>query len=67
MATGWWLDWMVSWTQSIQSTGPIGWLIYTSLYAVCCLLFVPCSVMMLVAGMVYGFWRGLILVLLGRV
>lgn len=57
---------MVSWTQSIQSTGPIGWLFYMGLYAICCLLFVPCSVLTLVAGTVYGFWRGLALVLIGN-
>jgi uncharacterized membrane protein YdjX (TVP38/TMEM64 family) len=50
----------------IQEAGPLGWLLFIGLYALCCLLFIPGSVLTLAAGAVYGFWGGSALVLAGN-
>lgn len=50
----------------IQSAGWIGWLPFIGLYIGSCLLFVPGSVLSLGSGAIYGFWEGVVLVLVGN-
>jgi len=50
----------------IQEAGPLGWFLFIGLYALCCLLFIPGSILTLAAGAVYGFWGGSALVLAGN-
>jgi len=61
-----WLHEMVHWLQQIQAAGWLGWLIFIGLYAAACLTFVPGSVLTLGSGVVYGFWGGTLLVLIGN-
>jgi uncharacterized membrane protein YdjX (TVP38/TMEM64 family) len=57
---------MGQWMETIQSAGWMGWLLFVGLYAISCLLFVPGSILTLAAGTVYGFWNGILLVLIGN-
>src|ERR1700683_1774238 len=61
-----WLHHVVDWMRGIQEAGPEGWCLFIGLYAFCCLVFVPGSVLTLAAGAVYGFWGGCALVLAGN-
>jgi uncharacterized membrane protein YdjX (TVP38/TMEM64 family) len=45
--------------------GPLGWVLYALVYAVCCVLFVPASVLTLGAGAIYGLGTGTAVVLAG--
>jgi uncharacterized membrane protein YdjX (TVP38/TMEM64 family) len=54
------------WMQVIQTAGWVGWLMFVGLYAACCVFFMPASVLTLAAGVVYGFWGGTLLVLVGN-
>jgi uncharacterized membrane protein YdjX (TVP38/TMEM64 family) len=45
--------------------GPLGWVLYALVYAVCCVLFVPASILTLGAGALYGLWTGTAVVLAG--
>ena len=61
-----WLHDVVGWMRVIQNAGPFGWGLFIGLYALCCLLFVPGSILTISAGAVYGFWGGVALVLAGN-
>jgi uncharacterized membrane protein YdjX (TVP38/TMEM64 family) len=61
-----WLHHMVDWMRFIQSVGPLGWFLFIGLYALCCLLFIPASLLTVACGAVYGFWGGSILALTGN-
>jgi uncharacterized membrane protein YdjX (TVP38/TMEM64 family) len=65
MHTGW-LHYVVGCMHFIQGEGWLGWLIFIALYALCCLIFVPGSLLTVGAGAVYGFWGGVLLVLAGN-
>jgi uncharacterized membrane protein YdjX (TVP38/TMEM64 family) len=45
--------------------GPLGWVLYALVYAVCCVLFVPASILTLGAGALYGLGTGTAVVLAG--
>ena len=45
--------------------GPLGWVLYALVYAVCCVIFVPASILTLGAGALYGLWTGTAVVLAG--
>lgn len=51
-------DWVVG-------LGPLGWVLYALVYAVCCVLFVPASILTLGAGALYGLRVGTGVVLAG--
>jgi uncharacterized membrane protein YdjX (TVP38/TMEM64 family) len=57
---------LLHWMQQIQSAGWLGWLMFIALYAVCCLFFIPASVLTFAAGAEWGFWGGTALVLAGN-
>lgn len=61
-----WLNQMVRWMETIQAAGWMGWLLFIGLYAASCVFFVPGSILTLGAGVVYGFWCGIFLVLVGN-
>jgi uncharacterized membrane protein YdjX (TVP38/TMEM64 family) len=61
-----WLHDIVDWMRMIQSEGALGWCVFIGLYALCCLLFIPGSILTVAAGAVYGFWGGCALVLVGN-
>ncbi len=61
-----WLHHVVDWMKFIQDAGPWGWGLFIGLYALCCLLFIPGSILTIAAGAVYGFWGGCVLVLIGN-
>ncbi len=49
----------------VVSLGPVGWVLYALVYAVCCVLFVPASILTLGAGALYGLGKGTAIVLAG--
>lgn len=52
--------------RAIHDAGPVGWLLFVGLFAFCCLFFIPGSILTIAAGAVYGFWGGVLLVLIGN-
>ena len=49
----------------VVGLGPAGWVLYALVYAVCCVLFVPASILTLGAGALYGLGTGTGVVLAG--
>ena len=49
----------------VVGLGPLGWALYALVYAVCCVLFVPASILTLGAGALYGLGTGVAIVLAG--
>ncbi len=49
----------------VVGLGPAGWVLYALAYAVCCVLFVPASILTLGAGALYGLGTGTAIVLAG--
>ena len=61
-----WLHHIVAGMRFIQASGAWGWVLFIGVYALCCLLFIPGSVLTIAAGAVYGFFGGTLLVLAGN-
>ena len=61
-----WLHDIVDAMRFIHDFGPWGWAMFIGLYALCCLLFVPGSLLTIAGGAVYGFLGGSALVLAGN-
>jgi len=61
-----WLHHIVELMRAIRDAGIAGWGLFIGLYALCCLLFIPGSLLTIAAGAVYGFWGGIALVLAGN-
>jgi len=57
--------WLRDFQGWVQALGPAGYLLYAVVYAVCCVLFVPASVLTLGAGAIYGLGVGVGVVVLG--
>lgn len=49
----------------VVGLGPLGWVLYALAYALCCVLFVPASILTLGAGALYGLGTGTAVVLAG--
>jgi uncharacterized membrane protein YdjX (TVP38/TMEM64 family) len=49
----------------VVGLGPVGWVLYALVYALCCVLFVPASILTLGAGALYGLGTGTAIVLAG--
>jgi uncharacterized membrane protein YdjX (TVP38/TMEM64 family) len=49
----------------VTGLGPAGWVLYAVVYALCCVLFVPASILTLGAGALYGLGVGTLVVLAG--
>ena len=49
----------------VTGLGPLGWVLYALAYALCCVAFVPASILTLGAGALYGLGTGTAIVLAG--
>jgi len=58
-------EWLEAFKQYVATLGPIGWILYALAYALCCVLFIPASVLTLGAGAIFGVVKGSIIVILG--
>ena len=58
-------EWLVDFQQVVKGLGFAGYVLFTVVYAVCCVLFVPASVLTLGAGAIYGLGTGTAVVLVG--
>ncbi len=58
-------EWLVGFQQYVKGLGFAGYVLYAVVYAVCCVLFVPASVLTLGAGAIYGLGTGTAVVLVG--
>jgi uncharacterized membrane protein YdjX (TVP38/TMEM64 family) len=59
---GTWLDQFKSY---VRGAGPVGYVLYVLVYAVCCVFLIPASALTLGAGAIFGFVQGTILNLIG--
>lgn len=57
-----WLEQFKTW---VQGVGPIGYVLYTLAYVVCCVLVIPAIALTLGAGAIFGFAVGSIIVVTG--
>jgi uncharacterized membrane protein YdjX (TVP38/TMEM64 family) len=57
--------WLTAFQSWVHELGPLGWLVYALVYAVCVTLFVPASILTLGAGAIYGLGVGVGVVLAG--
>lgn len=58
-------DWLESFKLWVQGIGPIGYVLYILVYAVCCVLLVPALALTLGSGAIFGFIGGAIVNLIG--
>jgi len=58
-------EWLVEFQQYVKGLGFAGYILYAVVYAMCCVLFVPASVLTLGAGAIYGLGTGTAVVLVG--
>lgn len=58
-------DWLRSFQTYVRGLGALGYVVYTVVYAVCVVAFVPASVLTLGAGAIFGFVGGTIVVVIG--
>jgi len=58
-------EWFAQFQTYIRGVGPIGYVIYALVYAACCVLFIPASVLTLGAGAIFGLVTGTIVVVIG--
>ena len=58
-------EWLRQFQAWIRGAGPIGYVIYTLVYAVCVVLFIPASILTLGAGAIFGVVAGTIVVVIG--
>jgi uncharacterized membrane protein YdjX (TVP38/TMEM64 family) len=56
---------LLAFQRDVAALGPLGWILYALGYALCCVLFIPASVLTLGAGAIFGVVRGSIIVVLG--
>jgi uncharacterized membrane protein YdjX (TVP38/TMEM64 family) len=58
-------EWLEAFKHYVATLGPLGWILYVLAYALCCVLFIPASVLTLSAGAIFGVVKGSIIVLFG--
>jgi uncharacterized membrane protein YdjX (TVP38/TMEM64 family) len=58
-------EWLESFKSWVQGVGPIGYVLYVLVYAVCCILLVPALALTLGAGAIFGFAGGAIVNVIG--
>jgi uncharacterized membrane protein YdjX (TVP38/TMEM64 family) len=58
-------EWLREFQTYVQGLGAAGYALYAVVYAVCCVLFVPASILTLGAGAIYGLWTGVAIVVVG--
>lgn len=58
-------EWLRSLQDYVKGLGAVGWIVYALVYALCCVLFVPASLLTLGAGVIFGLVEGTIVVVIG--
>ena len=58
-------SWLRDFQTYVRGLGPIGYVVYIVVYAVCVVAFVPASILTLGAGAIFGFVGGVIVVVIG--
>lgn len=58
-------DWLRAFQAYVRGIGPIGYVVYALVYAVCCVLFIPASLLTLGAGAIFGLAAGTAVVVAG--
>jgi uncharacterized membrane protein YdjX (TVP38/TMEM64 family) len=58
-------DWLLAFQTWVRGLGPLGYLVYIVVYALCVVAFVPASILTLGAGAIFGFVGGTIVVVIG--
>jgi len=58
-------DWLRSFQAYVRGLGALGYVVYTVVYALCVVAFVPASILTLGAGAIFGFVGGTIVVVIG--
>lgn len=58
-------EWLEAFKHYVATLGPLGWVVYALGYAVCCVLFIPASILTLSAGAIFGVVKGSIIVVCG--
>lgn len=58
-------EWLRALQSYVKSLGAVGWVVYALVYALCCVLFVPASLLTLGAGAIFGLVEGTIVVVIG--
>ena len=58
-------EWLRAMQVYVKGLGAVGWIVYALVYALCCVLFVPASLLTLGAGVIFGLVEGTIVVVIG--
>lgn len=58
-------EWLRALQDYVKGLGAVGWVVYALVYALCCVLFVPASLLTLGAGVIFGLVEGTIVVVIG--
>jgi uncharacterized membrane protein YdjX (TVP38/TMEM64 family) len=58
-------QWLTQFPAYVRGAGPIGYIVYALVYAVCVVFFVPASILTLGAGAIFGLVAGTIVVIAG--
>ena len=58
-------EWLRSFQDWVRDAGPLGYVLYAGVYAVCCIFVVPALALTLGAGAIFGFKTGLLINLVG--
>ena len=58
-------EWLRAMQDYVEGLGAVGWIVYALVYALCCVLFVPASLLTLGAGVIFGLVEGTIVVVIG--
>jgi uncharacterized membrane protein YdjX (TVP38/TMEM64 family) len=57
--------WLRDFQAYVRAAGPIGYVTYALVYAICCVLFIPASILTLGAGAIFGLVAGTAVVVVG--
>ncbi len=58
-------EWLAAVQNYVQGLGVTGWVVYALVYAVCCVFFVPATILTLGAGVIFGIGKGGVIVVFG--
>ena len=58
-------EWLRHFQRYVRGAGALGYVIYVLVYAACCVLFVPASILTLGAGAIFGLAGGTVVVVIG--
>jgi len=58
-------EWLAAVQTYVAGLGVLGWVVYAVVYAICCVLFVPATILTLGAGAIFGLAKGTGIVVVG--